>query len=189
MRRRDEGNNDYERDVRIDPLSLDVEWLDQPRRYQKYSDLLAAAKRVLGICKSASELVKAETALKIRKDLMRGKTKEYDLHKDIKINNDIINNLVTTHKDVKAAEQESTDAYYQVDVLVGAVRAMDIRKAALENLVRLGLGGYFAMPTEPRDIQQQYRSWEEVNKQGHLTRLKTAKQSRETTGKKKRRRK
>jgi len=185
MARRGEQDNSYERDVRIDPLSLDVEWLDQPRKYQKYSDLLAVAKRAFGTCKSALELVKAETALTIRKDLARGRTKKYDLHENTKVNNDIITSLVTTNNFVVVAEREATEAYYQVEVLVGVVRAMEQRKAALENLVRLGLGGYFAMPKEPRDIQQEYKSWEEVNDQGHITRLKTAKQSREITLKKK----
>ncbi len=47
------------------------------------------------------------------------------------------------------------DAQYEYQMAQGAVQAVEQRKSALENLVKLYGQGYFAGPKTPRDISSE----------------------------------
>ncbi len=47
---------------------------------------------------------------------------------------------------------ELIHANYELNMLQSAVRALDHKRSALENEVKLWLGNYFSGPKEPRDI-------------------------------------
>lgn len=49
---------------------------------------------------------------------------------------------------------EFKEARYNEDLLEGAVKSMQQRKNALENLVNLNNTNYFASPKEPRDFSK-----------------------------------
>lgn len=134
----------YETDMMIDETALDVEWLEQASLMMKYARNAAELSRQLDLKKEALDLVKAELDKAIR-----SKPERYGIEK---ITEGAINSTIITHKDYAKANQEMIDARYELDIARSAVRAVDARKDALENLVRLHGQQYFAGPKVPRDL-------------------------------------
>jgi len=54
-------------------------------------------------------------------------------------------------KGYQIALHEYNKVKHNYGILQAAVRALDHKKAALENLVRLYVGGYYASPVEPKE--------------------------------------
>lgn len=148
----------YEQDIRIDETALDVEWLEQPTLMMKYAKIAAEARRELDLAKENLDVIKAE----IDKDI-RMNPENYDLGKVTEAA--IFATMLGTAK-YKKANQRLIDAKYEADVASAAVRAMDARKEALENLVRLHGQQYFAGPRMPRDLK-----WEREQKQKDVNKL------------------
>ena len=63
-------------------------------------------------------------------------------------------------------------AQYELEVMGAAVRALDQKKSALENLVRLQGQNYFAGPSVPRTIGAEWVK--EVERNGARNRVKAA---------------
>lgn len=135
---------DYEKDIVIDDSALDLEWLDQPALFLKYSRNLAKCNQELDETKQNLDIVKAETDSKIRKN-----PEKYKIEK---ITEAVVTTLILQDVEYQEAYQIYLNAKYQVDIAMGAVRAFDQRKSALENLVKLHGQSYFAGPKLPRDL-------------------------------------
>jgi hypothetical protein len=139
---------DYGLDIVIDEQALDVEWLNQPQRMGEYCRLTAEARRTMDLAAENLEFVKATIERAIRADPDR-----YGVKPGVRgITEASIDAAVIIHDEYKIASRQLIDARYEHDVAVGAVRAFDQRKAALENLVRLHGQNYFAGPSVPRDL-------------------------------------
>ena len=143
---------DYEKDIRIDETALDIEWLEQPRLFMQYARHSAEASRDLDKAKENLDIVKAEIDLKIRSN-----PEKYGLEK---VTETAIQNTILTNKQYQETNQAMLDARYEAEMAKGAVRAMEQRKDALENLVRLHGQQYFAGPKVPRDL-----TWERQERQ------------------------
>lgn len=141
-----QNDSQYENELRIDPGALDVEWLEQPQTFFKYSKKLAYAEKERDRLKEKYEVVRAKADNKIRSQYPEKKPTET-----------AINTMVIQDSDVIEAQKDLIDQEYEVKLLLGAVRAFDQRKAALENLVRLQAQNYFAAPREPRNLTGEYR--------------------------------
>lgn len=138
----------YESDILIDESALDVEWLDQPRRMVEYTRLAAEARRGLDFAQENVEFVKATLDRAIRADPAR-----YGVVAGSRgVTEDSIKAGIQVHEEYQIAAREAIDRRYEHEVAVGAVRAFDQRKTALENLVRLHGQSYFAGPAVPRDL-------------------------------------
>ena len=135
---------EYEKDLAIDPMALDEDWLAQPGLYMKYSVMAADANKRENQAKERLDVVKAELSMDIRKD-----PSKYGVEK---ITEDVVKSTILLQPKYKAASDELIEAGYEYSILQGAVRAFDHRKAALENEVKLWLGSYYSGPKEPRDI-------------------------------------
>jgi len=135
---------EYERDLAIDPLSLDEDFLVQPGLYMKYSVMAADADKCKNQAKEKLDVVKAELDRAIRKE-----PSQFGLEK---ITESVVASTIILQPEYKEASDELIEASYQYSILQAAVRAFDHRKSALENEVKLWLGTYFAGPKEPRDI-------------------------------------
>lgn len=127
---------EYEKDLSIDPLALDMEWLQQPNLFLKYSNELALARKAKDEAKQ--KLLQARA--RERKELSeKGKVTEAMVEEELSLT-------------------EEWDSYikvcYEEDILDGAVKAMNQRKQALENMVELLKLQYFAGPKEPRDFSK-----------------------------------
>jgi DNA polymerase II large subunit len=134
----------YENDIRIDETALDVEWLEQPSLMMKYAQISASARKTLDEAKEELEFVRAELDKAIRSNPDR-----YDIDK---ITEAVVIATITIHKDYQKASSALINAKYENDMAYGAVKAIDARKDALENLVRLHGQQYFAGPKVPRDL-------------------------------------
>ena len=145
---------DYEQDLTIDESALDVEWLQQARLMMQYGRYCSECKLEMDKAKEHLEVTKAE----LDKDI-RANPDSFDL---TKITEGVVSNTII----LQPEHQEALDAYlnakYEFDMALNAVRAIDQKKAALENLVRLHGQQYFAGPNVPRDISHE---WEQKQNQ------------------------
>lgn len=137
----------YEEDVAIDSTALDVEWLQQPDLMRKYAKHAADMKREMDDAKERQEMVRASMDLQIRNDPAR-----FGLDK---ITEGAIQSTIIQDPQYTAATNKYSAAKYEYEVASAVVRAIDQRKAALENLVRLLGLSYFAGPQSPRDLHQE----------------------------------
>jgi hypothetical protein len=143
----------YEKDMQIDESALDVEWLDQASLMMKYARNAANTRRDMDQAKEALDYVKARLDSEIRTDPDKfGIT--------AKVTEATILNTILNQQDYKNANTRFIEAKYEADIAQGAVRAVDARKDALENLVRLHGQQYFAGPKVQRDL-----SWERAERQ------------------------
>ena len=145
---------DYEKDISIDESGLDIEWLDQPSLMFKYAKNAAQMKKELDQAAERINVIKAEIDFKVRKDP--------DKFGVAKITNDAIFAVVQKQEAYEEAVEEHLEAKYEYDIAKAAVSAVDQRKSALENLVKLHGQQYFAGPSVPRDISKE---WEDKAKE------------------------
>ena len=128
---------DYEKDLWIDQEQLDVEWLNQPSLFMQYAELAAQAEKEKQEAKEALNLVRAGLDGEIREQLKRDKAKSTEA---------IVEAHILQNDHYKHAASDYIEARYNYDIMSAAVKAFDQRKSALEYLVKLWLGSYFASP-------------------------------------------
>jgi hypothetical protein len=158
---------DYEKDTSIDEQGLDVEWLQQPSLMAKYGKHAAQVKLVMDRYKEELDVVKAQLDRDIRMT-----PDNYGLNK---LTETIVSNTIIIQPEYKYANDQYSNAKYEYDIAMAAVRAIDQKKTALENLVRLHGQQYFAGPSVPRDLSKEYAKIElqkQTNKKITLRRKK-----------------
>jgi DNA repair ATPase RecN len=141
----------YEKDLYIDDSALDIEWLDQSMLFMKYARYLAETRRTADEAKQYIEIVKAELDKAVRENPEKFKLD--------KVTDKAIDAIIATDKKYKDAYQVYLEAKYEADMASSAVSAFNMRKEALENLVKLNGQQYFSGPKVPRDIH-----WEREEK-------------------------
>jgi len=122
----------------INQERLDKEWLDQPKLFGKYAEKLADARYEVAIAEAKFNVVRAETDMAIREN--PGK---FGIEK-VTESGIAAASLLT--KEVRRAQQTVLNKKHLVDLLQAAVNALDHRKRALENLVKLFGMDYFSKP-------------------------------------------
>jgi len=137
----------YEQDIRIDEDALDMEWLDQPTLFLKYSRHSALLEKEKDESKERLEFVKAELDRKIRLDPAK-----FDVEK---ITDKVVENTIILQLEYKQASEQFIQAKFEWMTARGAVDAYNQRKEALENLARLHGQNYFAGPKVPRNIHEE----------------------------------
>lgn len=151
---------DFEQDLRIDEDALDIEFLNQPNLYFKYSREQAKAKDTLERAKQIHEIARAELASAIRSD-----PDDYGL---LKATNDAVNEKILSiiggedndlplDENLRSTREDLLKTQHDYDLVNAAVRAIEQRKSSLENLVKLMLGNYFSAPIEPRNLSDEVR--------------------------------
>lgn len=135
----------YENDLKIDEHRLEKEWLKQPALYMQYAEKAALADSKAKRAKENVETIKAERSAYYRKK-----------HSDEgeKFTENSISVEVQTDTECIDAVSEYITAMEHAAVLSAAVKAFEHKKAALENLVRLTLAGYYSQPTEAGGTMQ-----------------------------------
>lgn len=136
-----------EKDFTIEPDALDVEWLRQPRIRLKYGELSAETKKKARDLKQKVKHISAVISKEIRED----KT----------IKERITDSFLQMNIELDSRYQEVVDelskAIYEDDVISGRLQAVDDKKSALENEVRMWIGNYFAGPKTPRDLKKEFK--------------------------------
>jgi len=142
----------YEKDIQIDETALDIEWLSQPSLMMKYTRHAAETRMEADQEKERLDLVRAGLDKEIRIEPER-----FDI---VKITESVVLNAVIAQQKYIMANDAYIQARFEAEVARGAVAAIDQRKTALENLVKLHGQQYFAGPKVPRDL-----SWEVQERQ------------------------
>jgi len=132
--------------LKIDPLKLDEEWMNQPGLFMYWAEKAAKARERADRAKYLLERTTARVANMIRRD-----PDKFDLVKTTEAG---INGAVQCHKDVFDANKEFISARADSFVLEKLVIALDHRRKALENLVYLHGQGYYS---EPRRKERKVR--------------------------------
>ena len=138
----------YEKDMTIDHSALDVEWLNQPRLMFKYSEFSALKKAEADRAKEKVDYVKAELDKEIREN-----PKKFGV---AKITEGVVMQTIILNEKYKIANDSYIDARFEQQVSQGAVAAIEQRKSALENMVKLYGQNYFAGPSIPRDLSKEW---------------------------------
>jgi len=135
---------DFENDMRIDETALDVEWLDQPELMFKYAKQAAESKLQLDHVKEKLDVVKAKLDKAIRTDPATFGVE--------KITETVVQNTIIMQETYQRVATELANQKYEYEITLAATKAVDQRKTALENLVKLHGMSYFAGPSAPRDL-------------------------------------
>jgi hypothetical protein len=157
----------YEKDTNIDEHGLDVEWLKQSSLMLKYGKHAARMKLDMDHAKEELDVTKAQ----LDRDI-RAFPDNYNLSK---LTETIVSNTIIIQPEYKDANNQYLNAKYEYDIAMVAARAIDQKKTALENLVRLHGQQYFAGPTVPRDLSKEWEKTEaqkQTNKKVLLKRKK-----------------
>jgi hypothetical protein len=134
----------YEQDVSIDETALDVEWLQQANLMYKYARHQAETKKAMDEAKERLDFIRAKLEMDIRAN-----PENYGLSK---VTESAIASTILLQPEYHEASKKYVEARYENDMAVAAVRAIDQKKTALENLVKLLSVSYFAGPSAPRDL-------------------------------------
>lgn len=146
-------NLDFQKDMRIDELALDVEWLRQGELAQEYNRYFSKIKRQ---CEIKHEELKTRRSELIRKATKNPKKCCFTDKKEP--TKDQIEAYYRTHKDYKAIKSELIDLEHEVRMAELAKNEINFtKKAALENLIELLKQNYFAGPKSPRDLTMERR--------------------------------
>jgi hypothetical protein len=135
---------DYEKDINIDEQALDIEWLNQSNLMGRYAKHAAITKKEMD---EARERLDVQKAL-LEKDI-RSNPECYGLNK---VTEGAIQSTILLQTSYQELSQNYINAKYENEVAIAAVRAIDQKKTALENLVKLLGASYFAGPKAPRDL-------------------------------------
>jgi hypothetical protein len=151
----------YQLDTSIDEQALDVEWLQQADLMRKYASHAAATKRYMDELKERIDVEKARLDLEIRKDPAK-----YGIEK---VTESVVQSAILVQPEYKDLQEKYREARYENDIANAAVRAIDQKKTALENLVRLLTANYFAGPATPRDLSKEWT--DNVERRGNNARV------------------
>jgi len=129
--------------LKIDELRLDKECLRQPELYFQFAEELADAKRDLDEAQTDLKVIEAELALDIRKD-----PESYKLDK---VTEASVAAAIPLQKEYKDQQVIVRKKRHRVDVLTGAIVALEHKKRSLTLLVNLHGQNYFADPIKGSD--------------------------------------
>jgi len=133
--------NSLKQDLVIDEFNLVEEWLNQAELFNSYAEEKTEADKKLGKAKEELEVISAE----LKQDIART-PKDYGII--VKPTVQLIDAVVIQDKDYVRQRGLIIDLIYERDMCSNAVKAIDIKKSALENIVKLHGQNYFATPSE-----------------------------------------
>lgn len=134
---------EYNEDTKFDINALDIEWMNHPRKYEKWSKLLTIALDKVKTETEVLERLYAELDLEYRDKLSGSKTTEA-----------IIKNHVILDERYIKGQKKLNKLTYDMNMIKNVLNSVDRVKPALENEVKLWAGSYFAGPKEPRDLNK-----------------------------------
>lgn len=132
-------NRVFAQDVRIDFTHLHFEWAAQPELTYYYGEQLAEAKRKVDRAEEAMDVAKS----KATKESFSKGLKVEDAKADAALNPEYTKSVSNYNQ-----------ARYESNLAQAAFDAIQTKKYALENLVRLHGQEYFAMPVEPKEYEE-----------------------------------
>jgi len=147
---------DYLKNVQIDESALDVEWLQQASLTFQYGKNRAFTKKILEKKKERLALCSAELTQAIHKN-----PAQFQIEK---VTVAAVNAAILQNDGFQDANNIVIEAIYDNDIAGAACDAISSKKSALENLVKLHGQNYFAGPSIPRDLSEEWISKEKAKK-------------------------
>lgn len=129
--------------LKIDPLRLDKEWVQQPELYFQWAARLAEARTALDDANNFLNVEKCELDAYIRANPAKVGLE--------KVTETAIAAMIPTLDRYQKAQAKVRDAQREVNMVQAAVIALEHRKRALTMLVNLHTSNYFAEPALPKD--------------------------------------
>ena len=148
---------DFEHDITIDKHALDLELLELSSLTLKYNRHLADCRLAMDKAKEKLEYTAATLVNK-----MRTNPQEYDLEK---VTEGALRDKLLQSNLYQNQQEKTNAARYNYEIAQAASRAMQDKKTALENLVKLHGQNYFSSPNLPKQID---RDWEKVARQENV---------------------
>jgi hypothetical protein len=136
----------YLEDINIDESALDIEWLRQPYLMLEYGMYCADKRKEMDVYKEEIKLVEAKLDKKIRESSERKMTESE------------LNRMIAMQPEYQEAVKRYINAKYEYEIASAAVRALETKKSALENLVKLHGQQYFAGPKVPRNLEKEWEN-------------------------------
>lgn len=137
MKKSEDAEFDFEKDLSINKFRLDEECLSHAGVYARYLSAQADADDVVSRAKDNFELVKAE-----RYDVIKARFEK----KGIKTTIPMLEKAVSSDEEVVEAKNKLREAESVLSKLTVAVKAFEHRKSELDNLTKLYCSGYFSVP-------------------------------------------
>lgn len=154
---------DIERDRQPNPDALDVDWLEQPNLFYKYSDALNDAIEERNTQKLEVDWQKEQleiTKAKIETDI-RTNPEEYELEKvtegSIKATLLTEESYLTELATYYDSRKELNELQNKVNRLTTQTNTIMEKKIALQELSKLLSQQYFCTPTVPRELTKEYQ--------------------------------
>jgi len=138
---------DFEKDCQIDKYNLDIEWERQPHLFGQYAKANAEAVAERDRAKQNKDVTSAE----LRLEILNGYN-EKGLKKPTE---NAIDAEIITSSPHKRVSEELIDANEKVALTDAAKWAIQQKRDALENMVKLHLAGYFSDPKIPNEAKEQ----------------------------------
>lgn len=133
-------------DLRIDPHTLDKEWIRQPDLVGDYGAALSNARRELDDASTAVGVISAELDASIR-----DRPGKFGIDK---LTEGAIKQAIQNDESYQAACSKVNEIKHLVNLLGVAMTRLEHRKKALENLTELHFAGYYAEPTPKQRSQE-----------------------------------
>jgi hypothetical protein len=140
---------EFEKELQIDPDALDVNWLEQPSLLFRYASFLNEAEIDLEQIKNELEVLKSDLSIKIRSN-----PGQYGIDK---VTEGAITAAILSDNSYQLKYQAYLNTKENVGMLKAAVYAINQRKDALENLVRLHGQQYFSSPLIDISLSDRYK--------------------------------
>jgi len=148
----------YEQDIRIDPDSLDVEWLGQAELALKWAKHLTSLRKEVNQMEERKKTIRSELILEVNEDPEKLIGKKTPNANDIEA-------FYRTDKDYKQTVKKLLDLQEELEFAELIFQEIAwTRKKALENLVILHGQQYFAGPSVPRNLSEEWKEKQQRNK-------------------------
>lgn len=141
-------NLDFTKDVKIDESSLDYELLIQADLRGRYGDYLSEMEHRKERKQDELSVLIAELDRDIR-------TTPEDFNIVVKLSEAVVRNTILLQSEHQEKLEELRDLEFEAKAAKRAVEALEYKKSALENLVKLHGQSYFAGPSVPRDLTKE----------------------------------
>jgi len=131
----------------VDRRALDEQWEQQPSVFLEYAERLAEANADVDRLKDKLDSLKARLDGEVRARLSASVAK---------VTEAMVTAAITNDAEVLAISEDLREARKEAAILKAEVQALDQRRSALENLVRLHGQEYFAVPTTTPEDRAEY---------------------------------
>ena len=119
---------DIKSDVEVDQYNLEAECITMSSTYYNYADMAREAKALVSEKTDMLKVIQAERNIAIR---------EQCANEGKRVTEDIVKSMVQCDADVVNAMKELRDATATFDRISVGVKALEIKKSELDNLVKL----------------------------------------------------